>query len=207
MKTSESIVNIAPALIGAINEVQSVKKDAKNPFLKNKYATLDAIIETVKPILLKHGLAAFQPVNDEGVETIIIHLSGEFVSSGIMKIQPEVTKGLSIAQATGVSISYAKRYQLSAMLNISTDDDTDGQYGDNSELKSAEIKQQPKPEKEFMNQSHVRYAELIGKLTNGGADKLGNRLTAQMICDGYNVSPEAKKAFEEAESEFLNKTK
>ena len=66
---------------------------------------------------------------------------------------------------------------------------------------------QYEPKKDFLDQSHIRYAELIDKLKNGGTDKLGNRLTAQMICDGYNVSPKAKKAFESAENEFLNKTK
>ena len=35
-------------------------------------------------------------------------------------------KGLRPAQADGVSISYARRYALSALLGVSTGDDTDG---------------------------------------------------------------------------------
>lgn len=63
------------------------------------------------------------------------------------------------------------------------------------------------PVKEFMNQSHVRYSEFIATLGKGGKTKTGERLTAQMICSVYEVSPEAKKALEEAENEFLTNNK
>lgn len=135
MKHSESITTIAPALVAALAEIKSVTKDAKNPFLKNKYASLDAIIEASRPVLAAHELTAMQIVNDDGIETIILHASGEWISSDYIKIMPEVSKGLSLAQSVGVATTYAKRYQLGAILNISTDEDTDGQYGDNSELK------------------------------------------------------------------------
>ena len=135
MKTSQTITTIAPALVLALSEIQTVKKDSKNPFLKNKYASLDAIIEASKPILAKHGLAALQMVNDDGIETIVMHTSGEWIGSDYLKIMSEVSKGLSSAQAVGVATTYAKRYQLGAMLNVSTEEDTDGQYGNNEGLK------------------------------------------------------------------------
>ena len=139
MKHSETITTIAPDLVAALAEIKSVTKDAKNPFLKNKYASLDAIIEAAKPILAVHGLTALQVVNDDGVETYLIHKSGEWISSDYIKIMPEVSKGLSLAQAVGVATTYAKRYQLGALLNISTDEDTDGQYGDNKDLRKPEL--------------------------------------------------------------------
>lgn len=139
MKHSETITTIAPDLVAALSEIKSVTKDAKNPFLKNKYASLDAIIEAAKPILAVHGLTAMQVVNDDGVETYLIHKSGEWISSDYIKIMPEVSKGLSLAQAIGVATTYAKRYQLGALLNISTDEDTDGQYGDNKDLRKPEL--------------------------------------------------------------------
>jgi hypothetical protein len=137
MRTSTEVTNIFPALIAALGEIKAVRKDAKNPFLENKYASLDAIIEASKPILAAHGLTAIQTVNDDGVETMILHTSGEWIGSGEIKIASEVTNGLSAAQAYGVAITYSKRYQLGAMLNISTDEDTDGQYGDNKDLHPA----------------------------------------------------------------------
>lgn len=129
------------ALAAAMAEMPAVKKNAQNTFLKNKYATLDNIIEAAKPVLSKHKLFFIQQVNDNGVETFIYHESGEFISSGCMKIPEETAKGLSLAQSMGVSITYAKRYQLAAMLGISSDDDTDGQIGDNKDLAPAKTPQ------------------------------------------------------------------
>jgi len=140
MKTSTTIDKIAPALVATISKISPVKKDGKNPFLKNRYATLDNIIEATKQVLHDNGLCVFQSVTDEGIETTIMHVSGEWVSSGIAGIPAEQAKGLSLAQSRGVAITYMKRYQLSAMLGISADDDTDGQYGDNSDVKPASVK-------------------------------------------------------------------
>ena len=137
MKTSPTIEKIAPALVKAIGQITPVKKDGKNPFLKNKYATLDNIIEATKHVLTANGLCVFQPISDQGIETIILHTSGEWIASDTASIPAEISKGLSAAQSRGVAITYMKRYQLGAMLGISTDDDTDGQYGDNSEVKPA----------------------------------------------------------------------
>lgn len=142
MKTSETIKQISKSMVAAIGELKPIGKDSKNPFLKNKYASLDAIIEGSKPILLKHGLCFFQAVSECGVETVIMHESGEWLSSDCMRIPDEQSKGLSVAQSRGVAITYCKRYQLGAMLGISTDEDTDGQYGDNSQTKD-----QPKDNK------------------------------------------------------------
>jgi hypothetical protein len=128
MKTSPTITAIAPALVKAIGAMKSVHKDGTNPFLKNKYATLDNIIEASKPILSSNGLCAFQSVSEQGIETTILHISGEWIASDFMTIPAEQSKGLSSAQARGVSITYCKRYQLGSLLGVSTDEDSDGTF-------------------------------------------------------------------------------
>lgn len=186
MKQSESIKAVAPAFVAALAEIGIVKKDAKNPFLKNKYASLDAIIEATKPILAKHGLAAFQLVNEIGIETVILHTSGEWIGSDYIKIMPEVSKGLSQAQAVGVATTYAKRYQLGAMLNVSTDEDTDGQYADNKDLKPAEKPQEKQKTKATIQQDQTdrikAIALAIHKKTHSWA----------MIKGSYDISPEVE---------------
>lgn len=68
--------------------------------------------------------------------------------------------------------------------------------------------EQPEPKKlEFLNQSHEKYQQYIDALKSGGKNRKGERITTEMICKGYDVSPEAKKAFQEAENEFLNSNK
>ena len=128
MKTSESILKIAPALVAAGAELQPVAKDATNPAFRNKYATLDAIMEQIRPVLAKHGLVALQGVTHPetidgritglNVETRLIHTSGEWIASSVTL---PVEKGT--AQGAGSAISYGRRYGLSALLGLTAEDD------------------------------------------------------------------------------------
>lgn len=131
MKTSSSIGAIAPALVAAAAELQPVSKDATNPAFRNKYATLDAIMEQVRPVLARHGLAVLQtgtaPETIDGrlvavgIETMLLHKSGEWIASSVTLPVEKLT-----AQGAGSAISYGRRYGLSAILGLTAEDD-DGQ--------------------------------------------------------------------------------
>ena len=167
-----------------------------------KYADLPAILEVINPLLKEYGLGFTQIINGTTLQTIVFHVeSGEQIESNIDIPQGVSLKGMNEFQVLGSAITYLRRYALSSMLGLVTDKDIDAQ--------GEQVKPESKaaPVKEFMNQSHVRYSEFIATLGKGGKTKTGERLTAQMICSVYEVSPEAKKALEEAENEFLNKTK
>jgi hypothetical protein len=129
MNKSESIKELATALSQAQGEMPPVKFDSQNPFLKNKYATLGAVIETSRPILAKHGLSMAQFPTSEGehigITTILTHASGEWMSDTVY-IPVTDSKGLSIAQSSGVVFSYLRRYSWAAILGLYADEDTDG---------------------------------------------------------------------------------
>jgi hypothetical protein len=129
MNKSVSICEVASALSKAQAEIPAVKFDSQNPFLKNKYASLGAVIETARPVLAKHGLAIVQsPVSSGeqiGITTLVTHTSGEWLEDTIY-INSTDSKGLSVAQSAGVVISYLRRYSLQAFLNMYADEDTDG---------------------------------------------------------------------------------
>jgi hypothetical protein len=128
MKSSESIGLIAPAIVKAAADLGPVVKDATNPAFRNKYATLDAIMEQVRPVLAAHGLAVMQgvlhPETDGGrvvgiaVETRLLHLSGEWMASVVVVPVAKLT-----ALGAGSAISYGRRYGLSAMLGLTAEDD------------------------------------------------------------------------------------
>ena len=136
MNKSPSITKLAPALAKAQAEMPVVKMNAQNPFLKNKYADLGAVIETSRPILSKHGLAIIQtPVSDGdkiGVTTMLIHESGEWLEDTIYLTSAN-SKGLSDAQSAGVVISYLRRYSWSSILGLYADEDNDGSHPKTSE--------------------------------------------------------------------------
>lgn len=122
MIKSDSIAKIAPALLAAQKEMGNAKKEAKNPFFKSVYADLNSVREAVTPALHTHRVSLLQPmVHVEGrnfIETMLLHESGEFVSS----LTEVICKEERNPQALGSAISYARRYGLSAMLSVGAED-------------------------------------------------------------------------------------
>lgn len=119
MKTSQSIKEISAALVKAQSEMGNASKDSSNPFFKSKYADLNSIREAILPALHKHGISVLQNPQGDLLETVLLHTSGEFISSEI-KI---VSKTENNPQDYGSAISYARRYALQSMLCIGAEDD------------------------------------------------------------------------------------
>lgn len=131
MNHSESIVKLSFALTKAQAELKSAPFNKKNPFLNNRpYADLGSHIDTAKPVLAKYGLAVSQLVTSDGdgkigVETVLLHESGEWISALVM-LPPSEEKGKSSAQVAGSIISYFRRYSLAAILGMYSDEEDDG---------------------------------------------------------------------------------
>ena len=143
MNKSDSIATLAQALSKAQAAMPVVKMNAQNPFLKNKYADLGAVIETSRPVLGKFGLSVSQfpvSVGDRvGVTTILLHESGEWLED-TLTFSVTDSKGLSLAQSSGVVISYARRYSWASVLGLYADEDTDAAHATTkAEEKSDEI--------------------------------------------------------------------
>jgi hypothetical protein len=151
MKSSESIGLIAPAIVKASADLGPVVKDATNPAFRNRYATLDAIMEQVRPVLAAHGLAVMQgvlhPETDGGrvvgiaVETRLLHLSGEWMASVVVVPVEKPT-----AQGAGLAISYGRRYGLSAMLGLTAEDDDGNGASKRPETSAAPKRAEREPE-------------------------------------------------------------
>ena len=128
MQKSESITELAKALVRAQTEIGVAQMNSVNPFLKNRYADLGSVIEAVKPALAKNGLAFVQPASmSDGVvavETVLLHESGEYISE-TLSLPAGEERGKSLAQVTGSIVTYLRRYGLSAMLGVYADEDAD----------------------------------------------------------------------------------
>ncbi|WP_242487659.1 ERF family protein [Bacillus sp. TH17] len=126
MNRSETITELAKALVKFNSEVTKIAKDADNPFFKNNYATLDTIIDEIRPILSKHGLSIMQIPSGDGqnvtLKTLLLHESGEWLESDALTMKPVKND----PQAVGSCITYARRYSLAAFLSLNTGEDDDG---------------------------------------------------------------------------------
>lgn len=128
MNKSEHIDQLAKALSAVQKQVKPVAFNSVNPFLKNKYADLGAVIEACKQALYDNGFAVTQLATNDGgigVETVLMHESGQWISSTIsLPLGDE--KGKSLAQVAGSIVTYLRRYALAAIVGLYADEDSDG---------------------------------------------------------------------------------
>lgn len=122
LKFSEEIKDISTALSKAQGELENANKNATNPHFRNNYADLATILNVVRPVLAKHGLAITQhPSFGDGivyVTSLLSHSSGQWMQSCI---STPVSK--ADAQGVGSAITYCRRYSLAAIAGISQEDD------------------------------------------------------------------------------------
>jgi len=110
--------DVAKALAAALPKIANPGKDGKSHH--GRYSTLAAILDHVRPVLAEHGLAVMQPIEAEGVRTMIVHESGGVYDAGTYPLATSYPN----PQAQGSAISYARRYGLMSVLGIAgTDDD------------------------------------------------------------------------------------
>lgn len=124
MNASQSIASLAEALSKAQGEMDKAVKDRDNPAFRGaKYADLANVIDVVKAVAPKYGLSFAQIAHDvenhAAIETVIMHASGEWLSTGTVSVP--VTK--QDAQGYGSAITYARRYSLSAAFGVGAEDD------------------------------------------------------------------------------------
>lgn len=136
-----------PELLAALSlaqgEIENAIKGSLNPHFKSKYADLAEILNTVRPVFSKHGLALIQSTEFDGslvsVSTVITHASGGYVTS-----KASCVPAKSDAQGVGSSTTYLRRYSAASMAGIAQEDD-DGQ--------TASHNKKPEPVKQELNQA------------------------------------------------------
>jgi hypothetical protein len=144
MEKSESIKNLTLALIQFQSKMEPLELDAevevttdKGGKYKFKYATLKNIIESTRQPLAENGFALMQTVGEGGsVTTLLAHESGEWVQDTVL-----IAPVKSSPQAIGSSITYAKRYSMTAILRLVSESDEDGNMAEGN---TVEVKELPK---------------------------------------------------------------
>ncbi len=154
--SSSSINSLTKALSAFQGEITNPKKDTTNSFFKSKYSSLDGVLNTVRPVMAKHGLSLAQfPSEDNKLITFLFHSSGEFIKSTFKMVPKDNTP-----QGQGSALTYARRYVVSAVLGIASEEDDD----------SNAASQSPKVQKVFHNQHQDHRGDDVGEIITYGAD-------------------------------------
>lgn len=126
MNHSESIKELAGALAKAQKQIKPAQFDAVNPHFKSRYATLASVMEACRGPLSDNGLAVTQCVNITEtdvpiLETVLMHVSGEWISSRIRLLNDKNNMQGLVAATT-----YARRLGLASLVGVVADEDDDG---------------------------------------------------------------------------------
>ena len=126
--SSPEITELAEAMILVQQTLSPALKDAENTFTNSRYATLHSVMNACRDALLEHGIWLTQyPVSVEanllGLVTKIVHAeTGQWQASLLTMPLPK-----NDPQGYGSAMTYARRYGLSALIGIVTENDDDGE--------------------------------------------------------------------------------
>ena len=122
---SENITDLAKALLNVQRTVRPIAKDAENPFTKSWYASLNSVMDACRDALIENGIwlcqypVPVEPPNSLGLVTKLTHAeSGQWQSSLAVVPLPKADP-----QGMGSAMTYCRRYALTAMLGMVTEDD------------------------------------------------------------------------------------
>ena len=130
--TSADQDKIVQALLSFHKADIKITKDRTVPVGSGRtrsYTTLDEILYKVKPVLAECGLIIHQHLAGGELITMLMHSSGQFIASKFtfVAMQGNNTNNL---QNAGGGLTYLKRYTISALLQINSDEDDDGASSD-----------------------------------------------------------------------------
>ncbi|MCA1807713.1 MAG: ERF family protein [Actinobacteria bacterium] len=181
------------ALLEAKRNISPPAKNRKANY--GRYADLEAILTAVEPPLADQGLVITQSVEvgEYGpvLTTRVVHAeSGEHISSSV----PLVYKNQNDPQQLGGSITYARRYGITALLSVVADDDDDGNTSSGKQ-KDGKPLPKPKTEPEGVTQEQIEGALRGGELP----EKLVQALVTEYKRSGFEeaeIVPEVKALLE-----------
>jgi len=115
-------------LVSALSKAQGVMRPAVfnrvNPHFKTRYADFTSCMDCCREPLATNGLSIMQyceTVSDKlMLVTMLAHVSGQWIKSYFPLNPAQMT-----SQAVGAAMTYGKRYSLSALLGIVSDDEDD----------------------------------------------------------------------------------
>lgn len=117
--------NLFSALVKAQLEFTPIIKDKLNPHFKSKYADLDSIMKSIREPLLRHNLVLFS-FFEKTEEQMYLVTRITFAPTGeSFQIDYPITLPAN-EQQKGSALTYARRYSICALLNLSADADDDG---------------------------------------------------------------------------------
>lgn len=166
------------------NKLRKVGKDAKG--YNYSYASFDNVVETIAPELNSQGLGYTHIFDGQDIVCTLFNAEGETITSKLTLPQ-ESLKGMNASQSMGASITYARRYTLTAILGLVTDDDTDGVVNTPKAKQSTSQGQNIDDNKACLNVNTPEFTKVVAQVGNYAPDDL-----IKLARKKYKVSTKAE---------------
>ena len=161
------------ALTKVQKDLKHAKKDTKGAF--GKYADLGVVYDAIKAPLASNGFAYYhEMINTEDgtlyVETHLLHESG-----GTFKTRLPIINKKADMQGLGSAITYAKRYGISMIVGLASEEDDDGKRAGTGNVNNS-VKAKPISNLVIKTREHQGKASSL----DGAVIQLNKVLSAQM---------------------------
>lgn len=180
---SDTIDELIGALCDAQAEYAVVKKD-RTANIKTQsgaqfsysYATLAAVLEATRPVLNRHGIVIVQsPMvtgTDRGtvvrLDTRFVHKSGQWIGS-VLSLPLHNTD----PQGLGSLLTYLRRYALSALAGVASEDDDDGHQAQGDRPSPGASRSKPAPSRQATKPAPREVDPRTGEVDDDVAAALG----------------------------------
>lgn len=182
----------------AIEKNRSVTIKSEKGQYQFRYADLEEILSKTRPALSSNGLAMIQRIDNTNLGPVLtcmlMHADG---GSLVSEVALPSMRDMGDPKRFGATLTYLRRYMVTAMLGVAADDDLDD---DGEEIKPSENNKPTggtgtkpavsMPQRKQVTQESEQQTE--GQLATAGeiaymTKKLEGRQDAQEICDAHGV--------------------
>lgn len=192
---------MTPAIIDGKAEV-TMKSGGKYSYT---YSSLTSVWSAIRKPLSDNGLAIFQTTDDDSGSVILLttlaHESGESVTSRLV-----VCRVGTPAQEMGSALTYARRYSISALVGVVTDDDDDGAKATEHQRKQPTEKKPVEPTSQASAKNEQVASELPFRASVQGAVEWACQTAPQVWPannDGVIVTSVVKASFRKLQAQGL----
>jgi hypothetical protein len=207
---SDTIGKLSEALAKAQGEMESATFNRVNPHFKSKYADLASCRAAVTPALSRNGLAVTQVTQlivDADVLRLVLvtrltHTSGEWIESAYpLPYAPDRP------QVMGSALTYARRYALSAITGIASEEDDDGNEAEKNKIdktKDALRMETGAVRNDMENDFPVERRDQVSSQARGLADSFKKCATSDELAAAWAASQKTIRALHIADRQYLD---
>ena len=177
--------------------VGTINKDSKG--YGYNYASLDNIVAIITPFLKENNLGFTHTFDGTDIICTLFNTEGDSITSKLTlpEEKPKLTKDgketLTSSQLLGVAITYARRYTLTAILGLVTDEDTDGVAKTPPVKQNSSQGQNSSDDKPWLNVNSEQFAKVLEQVSNYSADDL-----VRLARKKYKLSKDTEQAIRDS---------